>query len=67
MRTIVERLRPLSDVLALKANNSGKLQIAISTDAVKLETQWLGCPNTNMSMESPLHLSNAPKIRLVAS
>lgn len=50
MRTIVERLRPLSDALALRANNSGKLQIAISTDTVKLETQWVGCPNPCMSM-----------------
>ncbi|KAF8553883.1 cell cycle checkpoint [Imleria badia] len=48
MRTIVERLRPLSDILALRANNSGKLQIAISTDTVKLETQWVGCANPSM-------------------
>ncbi|KAH0833482.1 cell cycle checkpoint [Lanmaoa asiatica] len=48
MRTIAERLRPLSDILALKANNSGKLQIAISTDTVKLETQWVGCTNPSM-------------------
>ncbi|KIJ62874.1 hypothetical protein HYDPIDRAFT_30017 [Hydnomerulius pinastri MD-312] len=48
LRTIVERLRPLSDVLALRANNSGKLQIAINTDTVKLETQWVGCANPPM-------------------
>ncbi|KAF8135191.1 cell cycle checkpoint [Boletus edulis] len=48
MRTIVEKLRPLSDILALRANNSGKLQIAISTDTVQLETQWLGCTNPSM-------------------
>ncbi|KAF8839511.1 cell cycle checkpoint [Paxillus ammoniavirescens] len=48
MRTIVERLRPLADVLTLKANNSGKLQIAINTDTVKLETQWVGCTNPSM-------------------
>lgn len=53
MRTIVERLRPLSDILALRANNSGKLQIAISTDTVKLETQWVGCANPSMSTWSP--------------
>ncbi|KAG9316067.1 cell cycle checkpoint [Chiua virens] len=52
MRTIVERLRPLSDVLALRANNSGKLQLAISTDTVKLETQWVGCPNPSMRQVS---------------
>lgn len=48
LRTIVERLRPLSDVLALRANNSGKLQMAISTDSVKVETQWIGCANPSL-------------------
>jgi hypothetical protein len=60
MRIIVERLRPLSDILALRANNCGKLQIAISTDAVKLETQWVGCANPSMSTWSPSY----PKITL---
>ncbi|KAG2086745.1 cell cycle checkpoint [Suillus cothurnatus] len=45
LRTIVERLRPLSDVLALRANNSGVLQLSINTDTVKLETQWVKCGN----------------------
>ncbi|KAI6099726.1 checkpoint protein Hus1/Mec3 [Pisolithus sp. B1] len=49
LRTIVERLRPLSDVLALRANNSGKLQMAISTDSVKVETQWIGCANPSLT------------------
>ncbi|KAH7884793.1 cell cycle checkpoint [Phlebopus sp. FC_14] len=48
LRTIVERLRSLSDVLALRANNSGKLQVAIHTDAVKVETQWVGCANPSL-------------------
>jgi len=51
LRTIVERLRPLSDVLALRANNNGKLQLSISTDTVKLETQWLRCANPPMGEE----------------
>ncbi|KAF8442188.1 cell cycle checkpoint [Boletus edulis BED1] len=58
MRTIVEKLRPLSDILALRANNSGKLQIAISTDTVQLETQWLGCTNPSMRQASD---ENAPE------
>lgn len=45
LRTIVERLRPLSDVLALRANNSGVLQLSVNTDTVKLETQWVKCGN----------------------
>ncbi|KAN0092609.1 Checkpoint protein Hus1/Mec3 [Tylopilus felleus] len=59
MRTIVERLRPLSDILALRANNSGKLQIAISTDTVKLETQWLGCTNPCMRQAPDENASDA--------
>ncbi|KAJ8584849.1 cell cycle checkpoint [Rhizopogon salebrosus TDB-379] len=51
LRTIVERLRPLSDVLALRANNNGKLQLSINTDTVKLETQWLKCANPPMAKE----------------
>ncbi|KAI9566892.1 cell cycle checkpoint [Boletus coccyginus] len=64
MRTIVERLRPLSDILALRANNSGRLQIAINTDTVKLETQWVGC--TNPSMRQTLD-ENAPEPEAVES
>ncbi|OAX41448.1 cell cycle checkpoint [Rhizopogon vinicolor AM-OR11-026] len=48
LRTIVERIRPLSNVLVLRANNSGKLQLSINTDTVKLETQWLRCANPPM-------------------
>ncbi|KAG0701223.1 cell cycle checkpoint [Suillus ampliporus] len=51
LRTIVERLRPLSDVLALRANNSGNLQVSISTDTVKLETQWVKCANPSMAKQ----------------
>jgi HUS1 checkpoint protein len=49
LRTIVERLRPLSDVLALRANNSGILQLSINTDTVKLETQWVKCGNPSIA------------------
>ncbi|KAG6337104.1 hypothetical protein ID866_1978 [Astraeus odoratus] len=48
LRTIVERLRLLSAVLALRANNNGKLQVSISTESVKVETQWLGCANPTL-------------------
>ncbi|EGN99302.1 hypothetical protein SERLA73DRAFT_182231 [Serpula lacrymans var. lacrymans S7.3] len=53
IRTIVERLRPLSDILAIRANSNGKLQISISTDDVTLETQWVGCANPPMNREGP--------------
>ncbi|EIW83682.1 cell cycle checkpoint [Coniophora puteana RWD-64-598 SS2] len=51
LRTIVERIRPLSDIIAIRANNSGKLQVSIDTDTVKLETQWTGCANPPMARD----------------
>ncbi|KAJ7471073.1 checkpoint protein Hus1/Mec3 [Mycena latifolia] len=47
LRPIVERLRPMSDFLAVRANNSGKLQLSISTDSVTVDTEWKNCKNTN--------------------
>ncbi|KAH7912827.1 cell cycle checkpoint [Hygrophoropsis aurantiaca] len=52
LRTIVERLRALSDVLAIRVNNNGKLQVSVSTDSVKVETQWTGCPNPPMARDA---------------
>lgn len=45
LRTIVERLRPMSDVLAIRASNNGRLQLSISTDSVTVDTQWTDCTN----------------------
>ncbi|KAF8149076.1 checkpoint protein Hus1/Mec3 [Crassisporium funariophilum] len=45
LRTIVERLRPMSDVLAIRANNNKRLQLAISTEGVRVETEWRECQN----------------------
>jgi HUS1 checkpoint protein len=55
LRTIVERLRPLSDVIAVRCNNSGKLQISVQTESVSVDTQWSGCTNPKMgeSLVSP--------------
>ncbi|KAG1737146.1 cell cycle checkpoint [Suillus paluster] len=58
LRTIVERIRPLSDVLALRANNSGTLQLSISTDTVKLETQWVKCANPSMTKEGLVQIDD---------
>ncbi|KAJ7282818.1 checkpoint protein Hus1/Mec3 [Mycena rebaudengoi] len=46
LRTIVDRLRPMSDFLAVRANNSGCLQLSISTDSVTVDTEWKNCKNT---------------------
>ena len=52
LRTIVERLRPLSDVIAVRCNNNGKLQISVQTESVSVDTHWSGC--TNPKMGEPL-------------
>lgn len=41
----------MSDVLALRANNSGVLQLAIRTEGVKVETEWKGCTNPQMAKD----------------
>jgi HUS1 checkpoint protein len=61
LRTIVERLRPLSDVIAVRCNNNGKLQISVQTESVSVDTQWSGCTNPKMGEPSasppPSHCS----------
>ena len=51
LRTIVERLRPMSNILAIRANSNGHLQLGINTEGVKLETDWRNCTNPS-SMSS---------------
>jgi HUS1 checkpoint protein len=45
LRTIVERLRPMANVLAFRANNNKKLQLSIFTEGVKVDTEWNNCVN----------------------
>ncbi|KAJ2918194.1 hypothetical protein MD484_g2233, partial [Candolleomyces efflorescens] len=45
LRTIVERLRPMSNIMAVRANANGVLQFGINTDSVKVETEWRGQVN----------------------
>jgi len=49
LRTIVDRLRPMSDILAIRASNNGRLQLSISTDSVTVDTQWTNCTNPKMA------------------
>jgi len=53
LRTIVERLRPMSDILSIRANNSGCLQVSINTESVKVDTEWKNCKNPKMTEENP--------------
>ena len=41
----MERLRSLSDVLAVRASNNKRLLLAINTESVRVETEWKDCPN----------------------
>ncbi|KAF8643316.1 hypothetical protein AX16_009100 [Volvariella volvacea WC 439] len=53
LRTIAERLRPMSDVLAVRANNNGRLQLAINTDSVRVETEWRNCTHPRTQEPTP--------------
>lgn len=43
MRAVVERMRNLSDVIAVRANSSGRLQLSASTEVVKADIAWTNC------------------------
>ena len=50
LRTVVDRLKVMSDVLIVRANNSKHLQLSVNTDSVRCETLWTDCTNPKMSM-----------------
>ncbi|KAF8921257.1 checkpoint protein Hus1/Mec3 [Mucidula mucida] len=60
LRTIVDRLRPMSDILAIRANNSGCLQISIHTESVKVETEWRDCENPTMAKDAASQNDDPP-------
>lgn len=60
LRTIVERLRPLSDVIAVRCNHNGKLQISVQTESVSVDTEWSGCTNPKMGESSTLTYTLTP-------
>lgn len=43
LRTIVEHMQRLSDVVAISATHRGELVLAIQTDDVRVSTGWEGC------------------------
>ncbi|KAG6841156.1 hypothetical protein C0991_001284 [Blastosporella zonata] len=45
LRTVVERMKLMSDVLAVRANNNGCLRLSINTETVKVDTEWKNCSN----------------------
>ncbi|KAG6820674.1 hypothetical protein H0H93_013192 [Arthromyces matolae] len=38
-------MKLMSDILAVRANNSGVLQLSINTETVKVDTEWKDCTN----------------------
>ncbi|KIY52061.1 cell cycle checkpoint [Fistulina hepatica ATCC 64428] len=40
LRVVTERMRAMSEILAFRADHSGRLQLCICTDLVQVETEW---------------------------
>ncbi|SRR5216684_3259301 len=53
MRAVVERMRNLSDVIAVRANSSGRLQLSASTEVVKADITWTNCSHPRIGRLSP--------------
>ncbi|KAJ7593722.1 checkpoint protein Hus1/Mec3 [Mycena floridula] len=51
LRLIIDRMRPMSDVLSVRADNNGCLKIGINTESVNIETEWKNCANTRQAPE----------------
>ncbi|KAF8263888.1 cell cycle checkpoint [Lactarius quietus] len=49
MRAVVERMRNLSDVIAVRANSSGCLRLSASTEVVKADITWNDCSHPPMA------------------
>jgi hypothetical protein len=48
LRAVVERLRTLSDTIAVRANKSGRLELSVKTDSVSTDVVWTGLSNPTM-------------------
>ncbi|KAF5326949.1 hypothetical protein D9619_005043 [Psilocybe cf. subviscida] len=51
LRTIVERLKPLSDVMSIQANNNKRLVLSVESEVVKVQTEWTDCENPTSNVE----------------
>ena len=50
MRAVVERMRNLSDVIAVRANSSGRLQLSASTEVVNADITWTNCSHPRIGL-----------------
>lgn len=57
LRTIVERLKLMSNILVIQANNNKQLKLSIRTDNVDCETVWTNCSNPDMRTLSCVFLA----------
>ena len=64
MRPVVERMRNLSDVIAVRANSSGRLQLSASTEVVNADITWTNCshPRIGQSDSSVALLTLTPHL-----
>ncbi|KAG8754344.1 hypothetical protein FRC11_006703 [Ceratobasidium sp. 423] len=53
LRTIVEHMQRLSDVVAISATPHGELVLAIQTDDVRVSTTWENCQRPTVEGEAP--------------
>ncbi|KAF9072540.1 checkpoint protein Hus1/Mec3 [Rhodocollybia butyracea] len=60
LRTITERLRPMTDILAVRANHNGCLQLSINTESVKVDTEWKNCTIPQMMKEGASQETDDP-------
>ena len=57
MRSVVERLRPLAgDMIGIRANQAGTLQLYAETDAATATVSWHGLSNPRMGAYIPSFL-----------
>ncbi|CAE6510907.1 unnamed protein product [Rhizoctonia solani] len=53
LRTIVEHMQRLSDIVAISATPGGELVLAIQTDDVRVSTTWENCQRPTVEGEAP--------------
>ncbi|KAL5485879.1 HUS1 [Sanghuangporus weigelae] len=51
LRTIVERMRSMADVLCVQANHRGGLRLSVESDQVRVQTQWSKCIIPNLGSD----------------
>lgn len=58
VRTVVERMKPMANVLTVRANNNGNFKLSINNDNVHVDTEWKGCIITRFPEATPSQASN---------